>query len=74
MVFGGQTVLQGCIVRENSLVVQLENGERREGENCGLFSIAAAYHAAKRDNIEAIVFNENMMRAHISSSALNVEK
>ena len=33
--------------------------------NCGLFSIAAAYHAAKGDNIKTITFKENRMRLHL---------
>jgi len=33
--------------------------------NCGLFSIAAAYHAAKGDDVKAITFNENRMRSHL---------
>ena len=40
--------------------------QQEEGSNnCGLFSIAATYHAAKRDNIAAITFNENRMRSHL---------
>lgn len=34
--------------------------------NCGLFSIATAYHIAKGDDIEAITFNENRMRSHLT--------
>ncbi len=33
--------------------------------NCGLFSIAAAYHAAKNDDVGALVFDEPKMRAHL---------
>ena len=47
--------------REKISMQQQEEGSN----NCGLFSIAAAYHAAKRDNIAAITFNENRMRSHL---------
>ena len=47
--------------RERISMQQQEEGSN----NCGLFSIAATYHAAKRDNIAAITFNENRMRSHL---------
>ena len=33
--------------------------------NCGLFSIAAAYHAAVRSDIGSLTFNESRLRAHL---------
>ena len=47
--------------RERISMQQQEEGSN----NCGLYSIAAVYHAAKRDNIAAITFNENRMRSHL---------
>jgi hypothetical protein len=39
--------------------------QEKDSNNCGLFSIAAAYHAAKGNDIAAIVFNEKGMRSHL---------
>ena len=40
--------------------------QQQEGaNNCGLFSIAAAYHAAMNDNVDSLVFDEAKMRAHL---------
>ncbi len=54
------------IAQHGLLLTVVPMQQQEEGSNnCGLFSIAATYHAAKRDNIAAITFNENRMRSHL---------
>ncbi len=57
---------QPLIAQHGLLLTVVPMQQQEEGSNnCGLFSIAAAYHAAKRDNIAAITFNESRMRSHL---------
>ena len=53
-------------VRDNLLMVTAVSTQQQEGStDCGLFSIAAAYHAAVGDNLEGITFNQAAMREHL---------
>ncbi len=54
------------LIDQHGLVMTVVPIQQQEGSNnCGLFSIAAAYHAAKGNDIAAITFNENRMRSHL---------
>ena len=53
-------------VRDNLLMVTAVSTQQQEGTtDCGLFSIAAAYHAAVGDNLKGITFNQAAMREHL---------
>ena len=39
--------------------------QQEDTNSCGLFSIAAAYHAAVRSDIGLLTFNESRLRAHL---------
>ena len=56
------------LIKRNSLLVEVAPIQQQQpgSNNCGLFSIAAAYHAARGDDIETITFDERKMRAHLS--------
>ena len=50
----------------NGLLVSVVPIQQQQGtNNCGLFSIAAAYHAAVRSDIGLLTFNESRLRAHL---------
>ena len=56
------------LIKRNSLLVKVAPIQQQQpgSNNCGLFSIAAAYHAVRGDDIETIAFDERKMRAHLS--------
>ncbi len=50
----------------DGLLISVAALQQQEGaDNCGIFSIAAAYHAAMNDDVGALVFDEPKMRAHL---------
>ena len=50
----------------NGLLVSVVPIQQQQGtNNCGLFSIAAAYHTAVRSDIGLLTFNESRLRAHL---------
>ena len=51
----------------NSLLVEVAPIQQQQpGSNsCGLFNIAAAYHAARGDGVESITFDERKMRKSV---------
>ena len=54
------------LIQCNGLLISVVALQQQEGaNNCGLFSIAAAYHAAMNDNVDSLVFDEAKMRAHL---------
>ena len=54
------------LIRSNDLLVSVVPiQQQQETNNCGLFSIAAAYHAAVRSDIGLLTFNESHLRAHL---------
>ena len=54
------------LIRLNGLLVSVVPiQQQQETNNCGLFSITAAYHAAVRSNIGSLTFNESRLRAHL---------
>ena len=55
------------LIAQHGLLVTVDPIQQQEegSNNCGLFSIAAAYHVAKGDDITAIIFNEKRMRSHL---------
>ena len=55
------------LVQSNSLLVIVIPMQQQQGaNNCGLFSIAAAYHACKGENLGELTFIEGQMRTHLS--------
>ncbi len=61
------TQLYQPLISQQALLVTIIPVQQQSpgSNNCGLFSIAAAYHAAKGNNIETITLNENKMRSHL---------
>ena len=54
------------LIMSNGLLVSVVPiQQQQETNNCGLFSIAAAYHAAVRSDIGLLTFNESHLRAHL---------
>ena len=54
------------LIRSNDLLVSVVTiQQQQETNNCGLFSIAAAYHAAVRSDIGLLTFNKSRLRAHL---------
>ena len=52
-------------VRDNCLMVTAVSVQQQEGDvDCGLFSIAAAYHSAVGDDFRGLTFSQNDMRQH----------
>ena len=59
-------IAQGPLIQCNGLLISVVALQQQDGAiNCGLFSIAAAYHAAMNDNVDSLVFDEAKMRAHL---------
>ena len=53
-------------VRDNCLMVTAVSFQQQEGDaDCGLFSIAAAYHSAVGDDFRGLTFSQNDMRQHL---------
>ena len=53
-------------VRDNCLMVTAVSVQQQEGDaDCGLFSIAAAYHSAVGDDFRGLTFSQNDMRQHL---------
>ncbi len=63
------------LVDSNSLLLTVVPMQQQEfgSNNCGLFSIAAAYHTAKGNDVKSISFNEKRMRSHLIK-CLELEK
>ncbi len=54
------------LIQCDGLLISVAALQQQEGaNNCGIFSIAAAYHAAMNDDVGALVFDEPKMRAHL---------
>ena len=54
------------LISSNGLLVSVVPIQQQgDTNNCGLFSIAAAYHAAVRSDIGLLTFNESRLRAHL---------
>ena len=53
-------------VRNNCLMVTAVSVQQQKGGvDCGLFSIAAAYHSAVGDDFRGLTFSQNDMRQHL---------
>ncbi len=54
------------LIRSNWLIVYVEPLQQQERRNnCRVFSIAAAYHTAMKDDVSTRVFAEDKMRSHL---------
>ena len=54
------------LVQSNSLLVTVILMQQQQGaNNCALFSIAAAYHACKGEDLGKLTFVEGQMRTHL---------
>ena len=49
------------------LVSRMPVQQQKDGFDCGLFSIAFAYHAAAGDNVKRLNFDQDKMRGHLVS-------
>ena len=49
------------------LVSRMPVQQQKDGFDCGLFSIAFAYHAAAGDNVKRLNFHQDKMRGHLVS-------
>ena len=53
-------------VRDGMLMVKADSIQQQEGGiDCGLFSVAAAYHSAMGDNLGLVTFRQDAMRKHL---------
>ena len=53
-------------IREGLIMVTVVSVQQQEGAtDCGLFSIAFAYHAVLEENLGKAVFDQQLMRTHL---------
>ena len=58
--------MYGPLITDNGLLLSVVPIQQQEGaNNCGVFAIAAAYHAAARGDLGSMVFDEGKMRNHL---------
>ncbi len=55
------------LIAHNGLLLSVASIQQQSSgsNNCGLFAIAAAYHALQGDNLDHIILNEDKMRNHL---------
>ncbi|XP_064383224.1 uncharacterized protein LOC135348618 isoform X3 [Halichondria panicea] len=55
------------LIAHNGLLLSVASIQQQSSgsNNCGLFAIAAAYHALQGDNLDTITLNEDKMRPHL---------
>ncbi|KAL5502338.1 hypothetical protein EMCRGX_G009091 [Ephydatia muelleri] len=57
-----------CAANDSALIVTQYPVQQQSGStDCGLFSIAFAYHAAIGDNLRTLIFDQGRMRSHLLS-------
>ena len=57
-----------CAANDSALIVTQYTVQQQSGStDCGLFSIAFAYHAAIGDNLRTLIFDQGRMRSHLLS-------
>lgn len=54
-------------IHRKVMVSRVPVQQQRNGSDCGVFSIAFAYHAVAGDNLSKLIFDQDRMRAHLVS-------